>query len=75
MRMVEISTWISTHRWLFSLREPQVDMKTPGDSRISKSAGKCLKPRIVKIPEHHQRALKGDVREYALYSAAHTAGF
>ncbi len=75
MRMAATDTWILTRHWLFSLREPQVDMKTPGGSRANRSAGKHLESWIESIPEYNRRTPKGDVREYALYSAAQVASF
>ena len=75
MRMVAINTWISTRRWLFSPREPQVDMKSLGGSRVNRSAGKYWEYCIEAMPKDNQRTLKEHVREYALYSAAHAANF
>ncbi len=75
MHMGKINMWTSMRHWLSRLREPQVNMKSPGGSRMGKAPDTRRELCIGAISERTASAVNGKVREQPMYFPAKVAYF
>ncbi len=75
MRMDKINMSTSMRLWLSSVREPQVNTRFLGGSRMGKPPDRCFERRIQATSGRACTAVNGEVREYAISLPAHTAHF
>ena len=75
VHMVGIGILTSMGHWLYSLCEPQVDMRTPEGSQGSKSPARYFESLVQDEHKHAYPIMIGEIRECALRTPAQTADF